>query len=79
MKATRTHRFNLGGVGLNREELHLLAGDVRQVVQETGPHLTIDRWIFNRCIGKYEGGRVGLLFGLFWDVGNKVAITILVS
>jgi len=49
-----THGFNLGGIGLYREELDFLASGFGQMVQKLGPDLFIDRRIFHRGVGKYQ-------------------------
>jgi hypothetical protein len=42
MQAAGAHRLELRGVGLHREELHALAGDLLQVLEEVLPDLGID-------------------------------------
>ena len=61
VQATGAHRLDLGGVGLNREELHLLAGGLREVIKELGPDFPVDGRILHGRVGKDQGRGIHLL------------------
>jgi hypothetical protein len=74
MQASGAHRLDLGCVGLDREELHLLAGLLLEVCQEIRPGLGVDRRVFNRGIGKDQRVGIGQLRRIGRDVGDQIAI-----
>ena len=65
MQAARAHCFELRCVGLDREELHPLAGDLFHMADEPVPDLRIDCGILNRRIGKTRTGGSTHCFGSF--------------
>ncbi len=61
MQAAGTHRLDLGGVVLDREEDHILARFRFQMGQKIGPCRLVDCRILNRSIGEDQRIRVDLL------------------
>lgn len=77
MQAASTHGFNLCGIALHREKLHLFASGLGQVADESISHLGIDRRVFDRRVSKNQGVRVNQFTGAAWRVGYQVAIGVL--
>ena len=76
MQTPGAHRLDLRGVGLHREELHLLAGQLGHVIKKALPDLSLGGRIFDGGIG--EDQRVGIdqLGVVCRDVGDEVAVIV---
>ena len=76
MKTTGTHRFKLGGIGLNREELYPLPCHLGHMVEELPPNFHVNRRIFDRSVSKDQGCRIDPLLWVGGDIGNQITIGI---
>ncbi len=76
VQAPGAHRLDLGGVRLDREELHPLAGDLLHVIQEAGPGLLVDGRVLDRGVGEDQGRGIDLLAGIAGNVGDQVAVRV---
>jgi hypothetical protein len=70
------HGLDLGRVGLDREELHFLAGDLLHVGQEIGPGLAVDGRIFDRCVSEDDGIGIDQVCRIGRRVGGQIAVTV---
>lgn len=76
MKPAGAHRLDLRCVGIDREELDLLARRLLHVLQEILPGFGIDRGILDGGIGEDQNGGIDLFGRVTRNVGDQVAVVI---
>jgi hypothetical protein len=74
VQATGAHRLDLGGVGLDREELHRLARHHGHVVEEGLPHFGVDRRVLDGRVGEDQNRRIDPLALIGGEIRDQIAI-----
>ena len=79
MQAPGPHGLDLGGIGLHGIEQNPFSGDGCQVIEKLLPHLSIDRRVFDRGVGKNERRRIELLGRIAGNIRDHIAVIVLVA
>ncbi len=74
MQPSRAHRLELRGIGLDREELHLLAGDLLECWTKPSQTLRIDGRVLDRRIGEDQHRRIDEKLRILRRIGDQIAV-----
>jgi hypothetical protein len=73
------HRFDLGGVRVDRVIDHALAGALREVVGERLEDRAVHRRVFHRRVGEHQRRRVAMPLWVLRGIGDQILVFIAVE